>query len=628
MSRDRNISVMKGKLKLLIGSVVALTVGVSFAQQNVSRIDGKDMAFKPLQPHPRLFATQEEFSRQKVRLNSAPEGRVALEGLLRKADKLLDVAPVERKMTGRRLLSVSRTAVDRIGTLAFAWKMTHERKYAERAADEARAVCRFSDWNPSHFLDVGEMTLAVALARDWLDDAVCEADKRLFSESILMKGLTKGDGCTLSDGWWRFTWSNWNQVCNGGLAVGAAAVREDYPLIAEEVLRRSRLGLPLAMASYAGGNFPEGVSYWEYASDYNMLALDVLEDQFADGAADLFATPGLAEQADYVNLMTGPTALCFNYSDTSQVLSAAPMAACWYLALRFKRFDTLEAFQRPLLAKGKNAGRMTHFMLLWFRPKSDAEPSARTLCRALGGMNPVAVLRSGWKKDDWYVGIKAGSPSVNHGHMDAGSFVLDRDGVRWAIDLGCEGYNRIEQMKTISLWDMRQESSRWSLYRLNTQGHGTLTIDDAAQKVKGFAKVLSVKDKPYPEAVVDLSDLYPAAEKVLRSFEIKDGALTLRDRLEGLAAGAKVKWNMNTTASTSLDVQVLTLAAKNAQGEARALKLTIEGVDSAWKTKPLDNMDNPADSPNKGVTRVYFECPAPQDGKLAFSVRFESVDVK
>ncbi len=583
-----------------------------------------ETALKPLRPHPRLFATQEEFAEQKVRLESSPEGRIALESLIASAEKLLTAAPVERRKTGIRLLSVSRTALDRIGRLAFAWKMTGERKYAERAALEARAVCAFSDWNPSHFLDVGEMTLAVALARDWLDDAVSAADKRLFSEAILLKGLTKGDGRTLSDGWWLTTWSNWNQVCNGGLAVGAAAVRDDYPDVAGAVLRRCRECLPLAMESYAGGNFPEGVSYWEYATDYNVLALDVLEDQFADGAADLFSVPGFAEQVDYVNLMTGPTGLCFNYSDTSQVLKAVPMAACWYLARRFNRPDTLEAFQRPLLAKGMDAERMTQFMLLWFRPKTEDPPSPRTLCRALGGKNPVAVLRSGWGPDDWYVGIKAGSPSVNHGHMDAGSFVLDRDGVRWAVDLGCEDYNRIEQMKTISLWDMRQSSSRWSLFRLNTQGHGTLTIDDAPQAVNGAAKVLSASDVPFPEAAVDLSGVYPAAKKAIRTFCIKDGDLTVRDELEGLPAGARVKWNMNTGAKATADGAVLTLESKDARGRSRRLRMTVLDGGAQWKTEMLDKPRTPADSPNKGVRRVSFERIAPPEGRLVISVGFRS----
>jgi hypothetical protein len=45
------------------------------------------------------------------------------------------------------------------------------------------------------------------------------------------------------------------------------------------------------------------------------------------------------------------------------------------------------------------------------------------------------VLRSGW--DDpraTFVGIKAGRADDSHAHMDIGSFMLESDGARWAVD--------------------------------------------------------------------------------------------------------------------------------------------------------------------------------------------------
>lgn len=583
-----------------------------------------------LAPHPRLFATQEEFRLQKERLNGTAEGRKALERLLAKADSILAEPTLERVMVGRRLLNVSRKALARIGTLSFAWKMTLDRRYAVRAAAEARAVCAFSDWNPSHFLDVGEMALAVAIARDWLDDALSEDDKRLFSRSILTKALTNGDESVLSAGWLHAAWSNWNQVCNGGLAAGAAAVREDYPDVAEAMLRRVRATLPVAMASYADGNFPEGASYWQYATDYNCLALDVLERQFADGAADLFSIPGFAEQADYSNLMTGSTGMFFNFSDPySSIMPARhPVAACWYLASRFNRLDALERFERPLFAKDPDAKRMTPFMLLWYRPGRNAELADAPSCRMAGGMNPIAVMRSGWRADDWYVGVKAGSPSVNHGHMDGGSFVLEHSSVRWAVDLPCENYNRIEQMKTISLWNLRQESSRWSLFRLNTEGHGTLTVDGAQQEVDGAAKIISCVEKPVPEVVVDMTGLYPAAKKVVRTFRLENGALSVRDELEGLKAGARVGWNMNTAASVSVAGRVLRLSAPGADGTVRSMKMTATENVANWECEDLSRPRTAADSPNEGVTRVRFTLCAPENGRLSFAVVFEGEGAK
>ena len=158
-------------------------------------------AFAPVAPHPRLFADEAEFAEAKRRIDSCEEGRAALRVLMRVADSTIQKKTLARRMEGRRLLEVSREALQRIGCLSFAWRYTGESLYAERAAAEARAVCAFSDWNPSHFLDVGEMTLAVAIARDWLDGFLSDEDKRTLSSAILMKGLTTGDGKTLSNGW-------------------------------------------------------------------------------------------------------------------------------------------------------------------------------------------------------------------------------------------------------------------------------------------------------------------------------------------------------------------------------------------------------------------------------------------
>ena len=41
--------------------------------------------------------------------------------------------------------------------------------------------------------------------------------------------------------------------------------------------------------------------------------------------------------------------------------------------------------------------------------------------------------------------------------MDAGSFVLDADGVRWAHDLGAENYNRIESLGMTALVEVHTE---------------------------------------------------------------------------------------------------------------------------------------------------------------------------
>lgn len=46
--------------------------------------------------------------------------------------------------------------------------MTGEKEYLRRAEKEMLAAASFIDWNPSHFLDVSEMSMGLAIGYDWL----------------------------------------------------------------------------------------------------------------------------------------------------------------------------------------------------------------------------------------------------------------------------------------------------------------------------------------------------------------------------------------------------------------------------------------------------------------------------
>lgn len=62
-----------------------------------------------------------------------------------------------------------------------------QKKYLDRAEKEMLAIAAFSDWNPSHFLDVAEMTMAVAIGYDWTHDALSASSKSIIKEAILKK---------------------------------------------------------------------------------------------------------------------------------------------------------------------------------------------------------------------------------------------------------------------------------------------------------------------------------------------------------------------------------------------------------------------------------------------------------
>lgn len=85
---------------------------------------------------------------------------------------------------------------------------------------------------------------------------------------------------------------------------------------------------------------------------------------------------------------------------------------------------------------GKNVVASRHLPpeLLWWDPSllKNRAASSPPLHRIAGGLLPMAVIRSA--RNDLsaaFIALKGGTPDNSHGHMDAGSFVLEADGVRW-----------------------------------------------------------------------------------------------------------------------------------------------------------------------------------------------------
>ena len=114
-----------------------------------------------------------------------------------------------------------------------------------RAEQEMVSVCSFGDWNPSHFLDVGEMTMAVAIGYDWLFDKLSPETRRVVRESILQKGFAPSNDKQYN--WFLKAENNWNQVCNTGLVYGALALLDSDSKEAAAVIERAMSSVPLSM---------------------------------------------------------------------------------------------------------------------------------------------------------------------------------------------------------------------------------------------------------------------------------------------------------------------------------------------------------------------------------------------
>lgn len=220
------------------------------------------------------------------------------------------------------------------------------------------------------------------------------------------------------------------------------------------------------------------------------------------------------------------------------------------------------------------------------------------------GPNPVALMRTSWTDPNaTFVGIKGGTPAISHGHMDVGSFVMEANGVRWAIDFGMQDYNSLES-KGIQLWGRAQDAQRWQVFRYNNLAHNTLAVNGKHQRVNGFG-VLQSGSSPHV-ATVEMTELYqPDLKKAFRQIAIaKGGTVVVTDQVAAGEQPATLRWTMATPATVTLTGRRTALLEKDGRQlkvKVRARKATLR----TWSAEPTTDYD----APNPGTVLFGFEMP-------------------
>ncbi|GAB3898209.1 hypothetical protein GCM10028803_17310 [Larkinella knui] len=572
-----------------------------------------------LPDHPRilLLKGQEEPIKRTVAADKTWEKLHTI--ILAECDALLNEAPIERIQIGRRLLGKSREGLRRIFYLSYAWRMTQQENYLRRAEKELLAISAFSDWNPTHFLDVGEMTMAVAIGYDWLYYGLAESSRTAIKEAILKKGIEPSLNPKYNS-WLKIT-NNWNQVCNAGMTYGALAIFEDQPELAKSIINRAIDSVVLPMKEYQpDGAYPEGYSYWGYGTSFNVMLASALEKAFGTDFG-IAAQPGFLQTAAYLENMTGPSGMAFNYSDSG--LRGELQPAMFWFANKRKDPSLLWVERDHLL--NDEAGkfvkdRLLPATMLWSGGVSLSSMTAPKALMWTGmGKTPVALMRASWTDPAAiYLGVKGGSPGTSHAHMDVGSFVMEADGVRWAMDFGMQDYESLES-KGVDLWNREQNSQRWQVFRYNNFVHNTLTINNELQRVFEKAPISAFSAKPeFMYAVTDLTACYKeSVTKATRGVALVNKAyVVVRDELETPAAETTVRWTMLTPADVKL------LGKNKAELTKDGKKLILEVREPArvvlktWSTDPPQAYD----AANPGTIRVGFEVQVPAQSKTALTV--------
>ena len=569
--------------------------------------------------HPRVAATEEDFERLRAEIKTDPHKARWFDMLLGYCDDISKKETLKYELRdGVRLLYVSWDLQRYSVALALAYKLTGDKKYFDYAWPHLEAAAKMPDWNPSHHIDVGTLAYGYAIAYDWFYELMSE-EQRAIMEKGAYENLFYTVNRAIEDKDTAYCnvlmSNNHNVFSNAGVMASVMAFMDVYPEIATKVGADIIRVLECFMDKFAPmGAYYEGPYYAETAINYTVRVFASMKPSLGT-LYGLDKAQGFDLIADFVMLLQSDV-VSFNFADSKCSLLA--IAGMFWIFDHFGlsgRKDTLAAknFLNPEIDQISEA-------ILWYNVGSEdgGEPLPTVVHYP---EEEIITMRDSYRDGQTFVGIKAGKTVYAHSHLDAGSFVFDAMGRRWAYDFGQDNYN------------LYYKYDHWDVFRLRAESHNTLLVnpDRTPGYVLGSEARVSefTVNEDTVKAVVEKSALYGKERGVdyaRRGFLFTDSrsSLVVRDELE-LNRESDMMWLLYTDADIEIDGNRATLR----DGKDAAKYITLEFASSHpielgyEAARPLPtSLDIPEQRKNEGYYRLYAKMRA--DGKASITVKINS----
>ena len=564
--------------------------------------------------HPRMVLTMEKLQQMRANIDQGePVYTKIFKDLKTHADRFLEEGTSGYELRdGIRLGYVCQENSERMLTCGLMYLLTDEEEYAHRAYLEMYASASFVDWNPYHFLDVGEMAMAMGLCYDWLYQWMSPRQRKYIREAIVKKAfepiMEDFEDKPRRRSWnWRGDLAdNWRLVILGVGTAALAIVDElegEELAMAQKIIEQTMWDIRESLSLFAPlGGYEEGYSYWEFGMIYFVYHISAMLTAAGTdfGYVDV---PGMKLTNQYLMAMNGPVKV-FNYHDFDPARDGIP-SQMLFLADYFGQYG--EAYLRiDKIMSACSPARMLVTDMLYYNPVFlKADPSKLPLDCCLP-ISEVATMRTSWDKTATFVGLHCDDPigGEGHDHMDAGTFVLDAQGENFILDLGKDDYTIPNYLHA---------------YRVRAEGHNTVIFNpeaDYAQKYGGTAQIVdyAFTDKT-AYAVGELTHAYDEKHGV-KSFYRKVqldrelAQVTVEDIIQ-LTKHADFWWFVHTRADVEVRPDgkqaILTLNGKKLLASIESGE---EAIFTVMPAKPLKTSPAIAEQdPNEGVCKLTIHIP-------------------
>ena len=588
LSNRKNIF-QSGRDSAILWQLVAAT---TFSRPEADRVLS-DLRRRFSASRGRLLLSHDDLMQLRRRAKEETELGAYLKDLKKHYDATLNEEPIAVAMPRslQQLTNDLNASAEKIFVWSTLYRVTGNKKYCERAALECEALAQFSDWNSVLMSSVGAVAFAVAICYDWCHHVWSEGRKAIVERTLLRNAMRP---CLETYDGKRRMWIDGgtaSAVVNAGMLASALALADIYPETALKLVDRIFRNVESCFASYApDGGYSEGVGAWEKSS--RALALFIAMLQKACGSDYGFASaPGFAATG-YFGIVTETEAGMWNFHNS--VACPTENSILSWMSTQYEN-TTYAVVRHQQIAN--NAKRVTPLDILFYTPVDESFVPVLpqdTVYRKAG----LAIMRSGWGKDDVFVGLHGGANDEVNGDLDAGSVIMDMAGVRFFAETG-----GIEDLPI--------------MMRRRAVGQNTIIVNPAVepapdQDPHANAKIVEMKgreDRIY--AVVDMTTTSKDILRGKRGVMLTDNRKTvvIQDELV-LTAPGEILWTVYTPAEVEIlgggKVAKLTVADK-------VLKCQISGLGKAkFEFEKVENCD---------LTRLYIKAEVKDRLRLAVAAK-------
>ena len=551
---------------------------------------GTEIIAKIKKVRPRLIMGAEGFAGIKGRLEADPTSKTLVANMTKTVDDMMAL-PELTKVYGAEAAAAApgREGLFRLAHLGALNFVKGDPRYPDRAVKEMLALTKdFTNWNPDKADICSEFVWGIALGYDWFRPALNADQAKTVRTSLIELGMEalianlKGEpppavSKRAEAGQTKTAAvktpakpgpkkredkdepvSTDHMKAAGALLLAAIAIADEEPNAAAAAANVGAKYFGRGMGQFA----PDGI--WNETIERGDEVLDVVASvintlRSSCGTDFGFTTiEGLPKAGVARMALTGPAGI-FNYGDSRGLTLNRPWVTSWLAAMYGN--PGVPALKVPGPVAPQRAGLLGQAgLLLYNSPSITGYGTPESLDYAMNGAD-VVTMRSAWNDPKaMFVGIKGGYNGLPTAQLDLGTFVLDANGVRWAIDLG-GATDRSPGME-------KDESAKFKLYKEGSEGQNVLYFGEnqptsARANVVGFS---STPDKAV--AVIDLGKASASkAKEHKRGVMMVRGAkpyVVIQDEFK-VKSTASPDWTMHTRAEVTADGNKATLKMGGAQ---------------------------------------------------------------